>query len=101
MTDAGAAWFGEHTLGAPPVLLERAGAYFATARSDDPATRLAQAGEAALREATAAGRARSAALDLLAADALITLALLATAEGQPDQLARVAAELRRAASGFA
>jgi hypothetical protein len=83
------------------VLLERAEAYFAAAQCDDLATRLAQAGEAALREATIDGRTRSAALDLLAADALITLALLATAERQPDELARVAVEVRHAASGVA
>ncbi|HYC33936.1 MAG TPA: hypothetical protein VEB59_16720 [Gemmatimonadales bacterium] len=41
---------------------------------------------------------RSAALDLLAADALITLALLAQADRDPARLAEFAAGLIRAAS---
>ncbi len=98
VTDAADAWFAERTTGAPSALRERAATFFAAATSEDLAARLALAGEAALRDATNGGRARAAALDLLAADALITLALLATAERAPDQLARVATDLRRDAS---
>ncbi len=65
----------------------------AGAGAGDVVTRLADAGRAALAAATRDGAGRAAALDLLAADALITLALLATAERDPAALGRAAAQL--------
>ena len=62
-------------------------------------TRLAMAGELALQAAIRRGSDREAALDLLAADALITLALLESAERDPATLGTTARLLRdRAAS---
>ena len=88
-------WFAEHSAGAPAPLRERAARYLA-ARDDaaDPAERLADAAVDALAAVLSHPGDRSAALDLLAADALVTLALKARASEQPDQLARFAAELR-------
>ena len=54
---------------------------------------LASAGQAALKRALAAPADRRTALDLLAADALITLALLAQAEVRPEDLGRFAGTL--------
>ena len=54
---------------------------------------LARAGQAALRTVLAHPGDRSAALDLLAADALVTLALLAQAETQPDRLEEFATSI--------
>ncbi|MEP6590109.1 MAG: hypothetical protein ABJC19_02895 [Gemmatimonadota bacterium] len=62
---------------------------------------LADAGSAALRAAVAAGDDRRAALDLLAADALITLAMLASAEQSPTSLEADAAALRLGTARFA
>ena len=90
MTDA--AWFAERTDGAPDALRERAAAFFRDADGADLVERLAVAGDHALGVATAA-RSRDGALDLLAADALITLALLAQAESAPEQLGAFAATL--------
>ncbi len=59
---------------------------------------LAAAGRRALAGVVASPAAdRSVALDLLAADALITLALLAEAERRPDRLGEFAAGLVRSA----
>ena len=57
---------------------------------------LARAGRRALDEVAAHQGDRTVALDLLAADALITLALLAQAEHQPEHLGAFAAGLVRA-----
>mgnify|MGYP000126745366 CR=1 FL=1 len=56
---------------------------------------LADAAEAALADVAPRCTDRAAALDLLAADALITLALLARAERDPASLGAFAAELVR------
>lgn len=58
---------------------------------------LARAGRRALERVVAHPGDRSVALDLLAADALITLALLAQAERAPERLGEFAAALVRAA----
>lgn len=91
----GDAWFGARTTGAPEALRRRAEQFFREAGASDVVTRLADAGRAALAAATRDGAGRAAALDLLAADALITLALLATAERDPAALGRAAAQLRK------
>lgn len=95
MTDvASDAWFAAHTAGAPEVLRRRSRHFYVQAPSGDLAVRLAAAGQAALTEATRDDAGRAAALDLLAADALITLALLLAAEREPARLEVVAAGLR-------
>lgn len=65
------------------------------ASSPDPAApdSLAAAGRRALEQVVAHPGDRSVALDLLAADALITLALLAQAERHPERLGAFAAAL--------
>ena len=59
----------------------------------DPPQALARAGADALAVVLASAGDRSVALDLLAADGLITLALLWCAEHQPGQLAAMAQSL--------
>lgn len=87
-------WFADRTRGAPPVLRARAEEYLArTGSADTLAARLAEAGALALHQATVQDRAREAALDLLTADSLVTLALLAQAETAPAELERFAANL--------
>ncbi len=88
------AWFATRTTGAPDVLRRRAEYFYTQAPSGDLGSRLATAGGAALAQATRDDAGRAAALDLLAADALITLALLLAAEREPTTLGAVAAELR-------
>lgn len=94
MTDP-AAWFAAHTGQVPAELVERARSYFEQATGTDLGTRLAGAGERALANAIAAGTDRRAALDLLAADALVTLALLEQAERDPASLGEAAVAIRR------
>jgi hypothetical protein len=94
MTDA--AWFDARTRGAPDALRERAATFLAAVDDGDLVERLAAAGDRALDVATAA-RSRDGALDLLAADALITLALLAAAERNPAGLEASARALRERA----
>jgi hypothetical protein len=88
-------WFDERTSGAPPRLVERARLYVGT--DDDSGAELAAAGAMALEGAISAGEGRDAALDLLAADALITMALLKCAERDPRSLGKHAAALRQQA----
>jgi hypothetical protein len=94
-----AAWFTARTDGAPAQLRDRAASYFAgAATGSDLVRQLSTAGTDALRAATSGGANRAAALDLLAADALITLALLAAAEASPATLGATAASLRQASA---
>ncbi|MGH7704155.1 MAG: hypothetical protein ACREMO_13755 [Gemmatimonadales bacterium] len=88
---SGARWLAARTGSAPAPLRERIIDY-ARAGLDgpDPPGALAEAGLTALRVVTAHRGDRSAALDLLAADALITLALLAQAETAPARLGEFA-----------
>lgn len=92
------AWFAAHTDGAPDALRRRSEFFFGQSPSRDLTERLAHAGRAALLEATRDGAGRAAALDLLAADALITLALLNVAEHDPGRLGAAATELRSQAA---
>jgi hypothetical protein len=99
MTESSAdEWFVARTAGAPEALRRRAASFFHQHGSTELPTRLSLAGQAALDAAIRGGSGRSAALDLLAADALITLALLAGAERDPDNLGRAASALRAHAS---
>lgn len=94
MTDAN--WFAVHSAGAPAPLRDRAAHYLTAHPAPEPrAERLAEAAAAALAIVLSHPGDRSAALDLLAADALVTLALKARAAERPAELAEFAAELRR------
>jgi hypothetical protein len=90
--DAG--WFAARTAAAPELLRARAEEYFRQTRAESGVARLEVAGARALEAAIDAGQNRAAALDLLAADALITLALLAQAEDEPATLGLLARGLR-------
>jgi hypothetical protein len=79
-------WLDQHTSQAPTVLRARIKEYALQAPGDSLPHVLAAAGRSALDQALSHSGDRSAALDLLAADALITLALLAQAETRPDHL---------------
>jgi hypothetical protein len=92
------AWLDSHTAAAPAALRSRVREY-ALAQSPDAtvAELLARAGTRALDQVVAHPGDRSVALDLLAADALITLGLLAQAEARPAELDVFAASLLEAA----
>jgi hypothetical protein len=87
-------WLAVQLEGAPAELVERTREFLAAAGGPVTAASLARAGKAALDAAAAADPDRGAALNLLAADALVTLALAARAEEAPDDLERFAAALR-------
>lgn len=88
------AWFADRTHGAPDRLRVAATTWWQQSRGVSRGTRLTAAGQSALDSAIAAGSTRHAALDLLAADALITLALLAEAEASPGALGDAARHIR-------
>ena len=79
-------WLDQHTSQAPTALRARVKEYALQASGTSAPHILASAGQAALDQVLCHPGDRSAALDLLAADALITLALLAQAESGPDRL---------------
>lgn len=87
-------WLDRHTRRAPAALRSRVLQY-AGGATGDSAESLAAAGREALGVVLAHSGDRSAALDLLAADALITLALLAQADRHPERLGDFAAGLIR------
>lgn len=90
-------WFADRSEGAPGALRERAAAFVRQVEDQpDPSRRLARAAMDALAAALERPSDRAAALDLLAADALLTLALLRHAETDPAALASFAADLRAA-----
>jgi hypothetical protein len=93
-------WLEAHIAAAPAVLrsriLERA---LAQSPADDLALGLARCGEQLLAQVERHPGDRRTALDLLAADALVTLALLAQAEFAPGGLDDFAVEVLRATSG--
>lgn len=98
MTDIGP-WLAEHTGTAPPLLRARLLAYAGPlVAAAEPAQALAGAGWAALDQVTERPGDRSVALDLLAADGLITLALLWCAEHHPERLAALARSLTEPAA---
>jgi hypothetical protein len=69
--------------------------YVVEAEDEDFSGALAAAGRRALEQVVAHAGDRSVALDLLAADALITLALLAEAQRRPERLEEFATGLIR------
>ena len=88
-------WFARESAGAPAALRDQAGHFLESQPlSGDVARDLADASTRALTSALAGPADRSAALDLLAADALVTLALKARAVLAPGELAAFAATLR-------
>ena len=94
-------WLDARTAGAPPVLrarlLEHVRRTGGEAGADEnSAALLARAGMASLEAVAAHPGDRSVALDLLAADGLITLALLHRAEADPAGLAAFARALTEA-----
>jgi hypothetical protein len=90
-------WLDRHTSQAPPALRVRAREYALAATGSTPSEALAAAGQSALDRVLAHPGDRSAALDLLAADALITLALLAQAQTAPERLEEFATSMLRMA----
>lgn len=95
-------WLEQRTGDAPPVLRDRVRQWAgdSTGEADNIAEGLAEAGRRALAHVVSDGTAgRQVALDLLAADALVTLALLAQAEQDPSRLAGFAEGLLRAGAG--
>ena len=79
-------WLDQHTSQAPTALRARVRQYALLGAGASLPHVLASAGQTALDQVLSHPGDRSAALDLLAADALITLALLAQAETKPDRL---------------
>jgi hypothetical protein len=89
------AWLDRHTSQAPTALRSRVRQYVGSTRGDALTSTLATAAHAALSRVLAHPGDRSVALDLLAADALITLALLAQAEVAPQELEEFAISVLR------
>lgn len=79
-------WLNRHTSQAPTALRARVEQYAFAANAPTLPGTLAAAGHAALDQVLSHPGDRSVALDLLAADALITLALLAQAQTAPERL---------------
>ncbi|NOT08169.1 MAG: hypothetical protein HOP28_08180 [Gemmatimonadales bacterium] len=91
------AWFRAECAGAPPVLAARAASFLAgEPEGTDAEVALERAAARALGATLAVPNDRAAAIDLLAADALITLALKARAASDPARLGEFAASLRQA-----
>lgn len=95
------AWLDAQLAGAPDELVARTREFIRREGGAVNAEALARAGDAALATAMAESSDRTAALDLLAADALVTLALAAQADADPDALRAFAARLRREGGGTA
>ena len=84
---SGEQWLAARSAGGPERLCARVAERAAeVAEGEDPAERLALAAERVLAIVEEHPGDRAIALDLLAADALITLALLAQAEQAPERL---------------
>jgi len=90
-------WLEQRTARAPEALRRRVADYAGQVSvGSSIAGALAAAGQAALERALEHSGDRSAALDLLAADALVTLALLAQSEQAADGLAAFAEDILQA-----
>ena len=88
-------WLDRRTSQAPPALRARVMEYALAGPGDSLSEVLASAGRSALDRVLSQAGDRSAALDLLAADALITLALRAQAEAAPQRLEEFATAVLR------
>ncbi|MFL5507057.1 MAG: hypothetical protein ACJ8AU_09250 [Gemmatimonadales bacterium] len=91
-------WLERHTAQAPPTLRERVMRYAGEAKAGTLPARLAAAGVSALAWVESHPGDRSAALDLLAADALVTLALLAQAQQDATRLHAFAGSMLQSAT---
>jgi len=91
-------WLERHTAQAPPRLRERVMRYADDSEAGALPARLAAAGVSALASVESHPGDRSAALDLLAADALVTLALLAQAQQDASRLHAFAGSMLRIAT---
>jgi hypothetical protein len=89
-------WLDQHTAKAPPDLRARVHQYVESTNGPILPSTLSAAAEAALARVLSHPGDRSVALDLLAADALITLALLAQAQSAPEGLEDFAISVLRA-----
>jgi hypothetical protein len=89
-------WLDQHTTQAPTALRDRVRYYASEARGPTLPSTLWAAAQAALTRVLSCSGDRSVALDLLAADALITLALLAQAQTAPEDLEQFAISVLRA-----
>jgi hypothetical protein len=89
------AWLERHTAHAPSALRARVHHYAAGQRDALLPSQLSAAAREALTRVLDHAGDRSVALDLLAADALITLALLAQAQTAPEQLEEFAISVLR------
>jgi len=95
-------WLDHHTTGAPAALRARVREHLGSAARPDPTpAQLAAAGRRALDRVLSHEGDRSVALDLLAADALVTLALLAQAQQEPGVLGEFATAVLRAGASHA
>jgi hypothetical protein len=95
------AWLSARLDETPGELADRALEFLAAAPDQPLPDRLAEAGRLALARATEGGTGRGVALDLVAADALVTLALAAQVESAPSDLARFARRLRQSSENGA
>jgi hypothetical protein len=91
-------WLDRHTANAPMVLRERVLHYAGAAAAGALPALLADAGVRALASVERHPGDRTAALDLLAADALVTLALLAQAQADASNLHAFAGTMLQSAS---
>ena len=91
-----AAWLDQHTVKAPSALRTRVRHYLPDAATVLDPDQVSAAADAALTRVLEHPGDRSVALDLLAADALITLALLAQAQTAPEHLEEFAIGVLRA-----
>jgi hypothetical protein len=89
-------WLRQHTRKSPTLLRARVHHYASASIGPTLATSLAAAAQEALAQVLSHPGDRSIALDLLAADALITLALLAQAQSAPEELEEFALSVLRA-----
>lgn len=90
-------WVTSRIDGAPQALRSRVEEWISLGSESSVPDRLAAAGTIALSASDKPGAGRESALDLLAADALITLALLHHAEHDPAGLEGAARQLRERA----
>jgi hypothetical protein len=88
-------WLDRHTSQGPAALRARVREYALGATGETRASVLAAAGQSALDRVLSHPGDRSAALDLLTADALITLALQAQAQDAPERLEEFATSVLR------
>ncbi len=93
-------WLAERFAGAPAELLERVSDFVGEVAEPTTPAALSRAASRALASALGRAVGRAAALDVLAADALVTVALAAQVETDPKGLEQFARDLRAGAAGI-